>query len=301
MTEVVALGVDLTSCGSTDTVLGNTVVVVVVNVNFRGFTYTGVTGIRVVIPVVVVGYVVDNCIAVSMEMNLTAIPEMVIRMSYVLRFLGVKLTVALCLVGIAACVTIEEVTVVNPDVIVVLLETEVIALRAVTVHNREVSYLYVRGGLDTDTKSVDSSVFADALKSKTKGVVIILDKKVALIECSAAAKIGNVTDKTHTDRSGISFKRACRENVGNTCVCCSVNGRNDVVLGGFVDVNYYCVCLESTVLVVCAAGGTVFKCPTASVVSQYLESISVCKDELFALVLTAAYEGYNLHNIAARG
>ena len=297
--EVVTLRIDLTSGGSTDTVLGNTVIEVIVYVNVAGFTYTRHTGVGVVVPVMVVGNVVNDCIAVTVKMNLTAIPEVVVGMSYVLRFLGIKLTVALCLVGIRACIAVEEVAVMNPHMVVILLKTDVIALGAVTVHESKVSYLYVRGGLDTDTEAIYSSICAYTLEGKTNAVVIVLNKKVSLVKgCSAAGGIGDVTDEADTEGSRHILKGAYRKNISDSSVGSSVNSGSYAVLIIIGNVNNYRTRPKSAVLVIRTAGGAVYECVAASVMGKDRKIIG---DNFRTGAFTAAYDRHNLKLVAAGG
>ena len=191
-----------------------------------------------VIPVVVVGNVVYGSITVAVEMNLTCIPEVVVGVSYVLRLLGIKRAVTLCLVGVSACITVEEVTVMHPDMVITLLETDVVTLRAIAVHKSKVADLNVAGILDTDTKAVYGGILAHTLNGETDGVVLVFDQKVALVKRSSAAKILNVTNETNANGYGRGLQHARRENVGDARICCAVNSGGHAILVAVGNVNH---------------------------------------------------------------
>ena len=197
------------------------------------------TGVGVVIPVVVVGNVV-GCIRgrTTLKVRFTCIPEVVVGVSYVVRLLGIKRAVTLFLVGVSACMTVEEVTVVNPDMVIALLETDAVALRAVCIHNCQVADLHVRGVLKTNTKAVYGCILAHTLNGDTNIVAGVVDNNITLIKCSSCTGIGNVTDNTNTERCGHLLDHARRENVGDACICCAVNSRGHAILVAVGNVNH---------------------------------------------------------------
>ena len=82
-----------------------------------------------VIPVVVICYIVARSLVLhTLKVALTVVPEVVEGVSYVRRLLCIESAVALSLVSIRACIAVEEIAVVYPDVVVALLESAVIAL-----------------------------------------------------------------------------------------------------------------------------------------------------------------------------
>ena len=92
-------------------------IVVVVHVNGHG-TYTGMTGIGMVEPVVVIGNPVFTCLALhATHRRFTIIPEMVVSHGYILGVvLDIYGTIALSLIGSTSLSAIEQIQVVNPDV-----------------------------------------------------------------------------------------------------------------------------------------------------------------------------------------
>ena len=97
-----------------------------------------------VVPVVVVGDVVARLFALhTLQVAFAAVPEVIVRVRYVRRCLGVERAVALCLVGIGARVAVEEVAVMHPYVVVALLQAKVVAFAAVAVHKSDVAHFHV--------------------------------------------------------------------------------------------------------------------------------------------------------------
>jgi hypothetical protein len=169
------------------------------------------TGVGVVVPVVMVGEIIALALTrVAEKVGLAGVVEVVIGMSNVVGFFGIKRAVALVLVCITACHTVEDVAVMYPYVVVVLLKADTVTLVTVAVHKADVSYLKVGYTLDSDTKAVEYGVLADTLNGHTAGKFSFaeVDKQVTLIKCCG---VGNVADKSYADRLGfVSFLRAVR-------------------------------------------------------------------------------------------
>ena len=76
---------------------------------------------------------------IAEQAALSRIPEVIIRMSDVRGFFRIKRTVALVLIRIRACHTVEDIAVVYPDVMVILLKAYAVSLVAVAVHKSDIS------------------------------------------------------------------------------------------------------------------------------------------------------------------
>ena len=126
--------------------------------------------------------------------------------------LGIKSSVALCLIGVRACVTIEEIAVVDPDVVVVLLESAVVALTAVAVHKAEISYLYVGAVLHNETEAVEGSVIAYALDGTA--CCDCVHHKVSLHE---NGRIGDIADEADIQRSWLLALLICGDYILHAC------------------------------------------------------------------------------------
>jgi hypothetical protein len=88
-----------------------------------------------VVPVMMISNVILSGLGLhALEIALSVVPEMVIGMCDIGRSLGIKSAVALYLVGVGAGVAVEHITVMYPDMVVLLLQSYVIAFGAVAVH-----------------------------------------------------------------------------------------------------------------------------------------------------------------------
>ncbi len=98
-----------------------------------------------VVPVVVISDVeILRCtLAQTEEVTLAAVEEMVVRKGDICGLFAVERAVTLSLIGIAACLSVKEVAVVYPYMIVALLKAYVVALVAVNEHKAHISDLEV--------------------------------------------------------------------------------------------------------------------------------------------------------------
>ena len=98
--EVVVFRESRSSLGDADAVLGIAVEVVVIAVYGAGAD-SGVTGVGVIVPVVVIGHIVGFLFCLhALQVALSVVPEVVVGMCYIGGSLGVQCTVALGLIGI---------------------------------------------------------------------------------------------------------------------------------------------------------------------------------------------------------
>jgi len=84
-------------------------------------THAGVSAVRMVVPVVVIGKVFHRFHAVTQKVSLARIIEVVVRHGRITGRFDVQRTVALDFIA-AAVFTVEEIVVVNPDILVVHLK-----------------------------------------------------------------------------------------------------------------------------------------------------------------------------------
>ena len=157
-----------------------------------------------VVPVVVVGdiQVLRSIFAQAQQVALTRIPEVVVGKSHVGRLFAVQGAVALGLVGGAAGLAVEEVAVVHPDVVVVLLQADVVALVAVAVHRAEVAHLHVGGVLDAQAPAVGHGIVAHTFHGDAAGSqIVIFHHEVAV---QHVGQVGNLAHQAHEQRARVA-------------------------------------------------------------------------------------------------
>ena len=105
-----------------------------------------------------------------------------------------------------------------PNVVIVLLKANIIALSAVAVHKAKVSYLNVGSICDAETEAVENCVISDTLDSNTAGQslggAVALYQKVAALK---SAGVSHISDKAETERSGLIALLICRKDRLNAC------------------------------------------------------------------------------------
>ena len=152
--EVVIFYECRSSHGNANAILCISVKVVVVAVHGAGAN-PRVTGVRVVIPVVVVSDIVGFGFGLhALQVALAVIPEVVVRVGDISGLFGIQCTIALYLVGIRTGIAIEKVAVMYPDMVVALLQTAIIAFGAVAVHEAQIPNFNVRAVLHNQTKAI---------------------------------------------------------------------------------------------------------------------------------------------------
>ena len=244
--------------------------------------YTWVAAVRVVVPVVVVGneVFVGTAFRETQEVTLAVVPEVVVREGNVVRLLTVEGTVALCLVGIRTGIAVEHVAVVNPDVLIVLLQTNIVTLVAAAVHETDVAYLSVACTLQTDTPSVGYGIIADTLDGNAcAGILAIhVDDDVALV---ARAGDTHVTENTEYEgtrlvaflQTGQDALQACT--LGHVLIgTVHIYLTRHVVLVGIGDVDNLCITLQCTVGIVCTGSLRSVESIAGAVVCTYFEVFS---------------------------
>ncbi|EGC01534.1 hypothetical protein CUS_5751 [Ruminococcus albus 8] len=265
VTEVVVFNESRATQCHTNAVLGVAVEVVVIDV-YRASSDSGVTRVRVVIPVVMVCDIVIGSFRLhTLQVALSGIPEVVVRMCDVGGSLGIQCAVALSLVSIGTCIAVEHIAVVYPNVVILLLQTNVIALRAVAVHETEVSYFNVRGVLYNAAEAVECSICADTLDGQTAGNSINIQ-----VAAGKTAWIGDVADETDTNRTALgialqigddalyALERSRSTALVRQCNCYAV-------LSSVSYVYNCCVGLKCTVVVVSTRSRTVYECEARTV------------------------------------
>ena len=274
--EVVVLHKGGGTHGNANAVLGVAVKVVVIAVDGTGAD-AGVAGVRVVIPGVVVGDIVAGGLALhALEVTLAVVPEVVVGVGNIGRGLGVQRAVALDLVGVGAGVAIEEVAVVDPAVVVALLQADVVALAGVTVHGGQVADLHVGGVLDAQAKAVEHRVVADALYGDA--VLARVNEQIALVQVGG---VGDIADDAHA-QGGARLLIIVEHGV-----------QIHRVLVGLGDIDHHGVGLQAAVLVVGAAGGAVHKAVARAVMGHDGDGVGGHGGALAAV-------GHHLKDVVAR-
>ena len=140
--------------GNANAILCISIKVVVVAVHGAGAN-PRVTGVRMIVPVVVVSDIVGFGFGLhALQVALAVIPEVVVRVGDISGLFGIQCTIALYLVGIRTGIAIEEIAVMYPDVVVALLQTAIIAFGAVAVHEAQIPNFNVRAVLHNQTKAI---------------------------------------------------------------------------------------------------------------------------------------------------
>jgi hypothetical protein len=198
--DVVAFHEDRAAHRGARAVLGDAVVVVVVNVR-RVEAHAGVARVAVVEPVMVVVDVVPGggVLAQAQQARLSVVPEVVVVDGHVGRKLDVHGAVALDLVRGAPGHAVEVVVVVDPDVVVGLLQADVVARGAVDVHDPEIADLKVRCVLDAHAPTVRGGVVAHALEGHVAGrEIFVCEKDVAVLRGCGTRHLPNHPDDERT-------------------------------------------------------------------------------------------------------
>ena len=108
-----------------------------------------------IVPVVVIGDIVGFGFGLhALQVALAVIPEVVVRVGNISGFFGIQCTIALYLIPIFTSIAIEKVAVMYPDMVVALLQTAVIAFRAVAVHEAQIPNFNIRAVLHNQTKAI---------------------------------------------------------------------------------------------------------------------------------------------------
>ena len=184
----------------------------------------------------------------------------------------------------------------HPDMVVALLETAVVALRAVAVHEAEVAHLAVGGVLEHETEAVEGSVTADALNSQTAGRGV--DVEVTLVE---GGRVGDIADESDANRTdlGIALEPCYYVlNASKRGVCAFLvrdSDRNAVLVcvGHVYDSR---IAFERAVVVVRTGGRAVLEAEALALVSCCIGSGLT----RLGAVLIAVYHGNYLHSVTAR-
>ena len=193
------------------------------------------------------------------------------------RLLTVESAVALHLVGIGARIAVEEVAVVHPDVLVVLLQTHVVAFPAVHVHDAEVADFHVLRVLDTDAPAVRGRIHADALDGERRSLLLAeVHQNVALV---GGIRIRDVPDNADVERARVVALLVTREDGlqalarGRRTLAARDHIERNRVLGAFGNVDDHRAILERAVLLVGARQTAVAVGKTAAVVRLHGESL----------------------------
>jgi len=121
-------------------------------------------------------------------------------MCYKGRCLCIKCAIPFNLIRITSCMSVKEITVMNPYMIIILLKSYIVALTTVDVHNSKIADLNIRRTLNSDTPAISCCIFTDTFNSKTCKYAIY--KKITLVKYS---RICNIADYTDIKRCCISL------------------------------------------------------------------------------------------------
>ena len=278
-----------------DAILGVAVEIIVVGMNRTGAD-TGMTGVGMVIPVVVIGDIILCRFRFhALQIALSAIPEMVKGVRDIAGGLGIQCAVALCLVRIGTGIAVKHVTVMHPDVVIACREADIIALGGIAVHKADVSDLYVGAFLDDQTKAVEGRICADAFDGQTAGHGIHIE-----IAARERARIRDVADKADADRTGLGIAFQIGDDVLDACDCrgCALLVRKrclDAVLGRIRDIDHGRIAFQRAILIVSAGRGTLHPAEAAPVMCNgcHLRFTGLGR------ILLAADHGYDLECVAA--
>ena len=261
------------------------------------------TGIRMVIPVVVVGDAVLGRFGLhALQIALAVIPEVVVAVGDEARGFGIECAVALCLIGIGACVAVEQVAVVHPDMVIVLLQTDIIAFAAVAVHEADVAHLDVRGVCNAQTEAVEYGIRADAFNRDTAGNALVcaaaLEKQVAVHQ---SCRIGDVADAADIERTGIGALLVGGQDVldagdfGLAALAVRDNIERDLVLGILCDIQNDSAVFQGAVIVIGTGCRAADECKAAAVMRLDGDLLLFC----LAGILFAVHHRHNLDRVAA--
>ena len=207
--------------------------------------------------------------------------------------------IALHLVLVAARIAVEEVAVVHPHVLVVLLQANVVAFIAVHVHDSEVADFHVLRVLDANSPAVHGRVGTDTFHRHVGGFRLAeVNHHVALHK---RIRIRHVADKAQVERSRLVALLVAVQNALEalaSCLCslgaCSHIHRHGV-LGAFGNVEYHGAILERAVGLVRTGNAPIGKSKTAAVVRLHRKCL--CRGRS---ALLAALHAHNLERVVAR-
>ena len=154
-----------------------------------------------VVPVVVIRDIepFGRTLGKAQKVRLAVIPEMVVTERHVGRFFAIQGAIAFGLVLIATGKTVEKVAVVHPDVLVVLLETDVVAFVGTDVHDAEVPDFDILRALDADAPAIRRSIVADAFDCKRRAFFFAhIHDNIALVVCFGRGHIAKDTNSERT-------------------------------------------------------------------------------------------------------
>ena len=262
--------------------------------------------VRVVEPVVVVGYVVRAALRLHTEhVGLARIPEAVVADGDVLRVaFHVGGTVALGMVA-TAVLAIELISMVNPDVGVVGIERDGVIHAT---HDGKVAELDALGIAYQETKTVQGGIIANALEGHVQFAVSFLALDLQAL-CRAADVVevvnGNQTDETESNGCGVVTLLIGINNGLDTCACGDIG-----ILGTRLDssgdglgcvlrhVEHFGTSLQCTVAVIGTWSGTSVDKGKAltRIVAHFQVGDGVFLCSHFS---TLGTDGHNLHGIRA--
>ena len=148
-----------------------------------------------VVPVVVIGNIVafGGAFGKTEQVRLAVIPEVVVAEGDVGGLFAVQGTVSLHLVLVGSRIAVEEIVIVHPYILVILLKSNIVAFGAIHVHNAQVANFHILRILDTDAPTVRHGIVTDTF-----------DRHVGLFGTAEInhhvsrfhnGRIGNITDK----------------------------------------------------------------------------------------------------------
>ena len=167
---------------------------------------------------------------------------MIVRKSYISRFFTIKRTIAFYLVSITTGIAIKEIAIVHPYIFIVLLQANIIAFAAATVHGSDVPDFDIGTAFNAYTPAISHSIVAYTFKCNIRcGSIVVLNYQIA-IQCIG----GNTYISNHSDskRTGIfSFFNTIQYGLyAHTRVCISTcNGVRHSVFRIFSQVDNHCI------------------------------------------------------------
>ena len=157
-------------------------------------THTRVTAVGMIVPVVVIRDVESfgRAFGKAEQIGLAVIPEMVVAERHVGGLLAIQGAIALDLILVATGMTVEEIAIMHPDILVVLLKADVVAFVAIHIHDTDIANFDILGVFNTNTPAVCRCIVTDTFERDSHSLFFThIDYDIAMICIGRVRHIAN--------------------------------------------------------------------------------------------------------------
>ena len=156
-----------------------------------------------VVPIVVIGDVqsLGSAFAQAQQIAFARIPKMIVRKGHIGRTLAIQGAIPFGLVGITARMTVKKVAMMDPNILVILLQTDVIPFAAVAIHGGKVADFYVAGIFDSNAPTIGDGIPSDTFECNVTGrIVVVFNDHITVQQIR---RIGDLSDKSYAQRAQV--------------------------------------------------------------------------------------------------